>query len=63
MVGIFSSMCVFATALDASYRNYKVIIPKECLISSRPEFNEEYLRNIDDNIAEVLNLEKLLGII
>lgn len=63
MVGIFSSMCVFATALDASYRNYKVIIPKECVISSRPEFNEEYLRNIDDNIAEVLNLETLLGII
>jgi maleamate amidohydrolase len=63
MAGIFTSMCVFATALDATYRNYKVIIPRECVISSRPEFNEEYLRNLNDNIAEVLNLEKILDII
>jgi hypothetical protein len=42
---------------------FAFIIPKECVISSRPEFNEEYLSNIDDNIAEVLNLEKLLEII
>jgi maleamate amidohydrolase len=63
MVGIYSSMCVFATALDATYRDYKVIIPKECVISSRSEFNNEYLKNMDDNIAEVLNLEKLLEII
>lgn len=63
ITGIYSSMCVFATALDAIYRNYKVIIPKECVISSRLQFNEEYLKNIDDNIGEVLSLEKVLAMI
>jgi maleamate amidohydrolase len=63
LVGIYSSMCVFATALDAIYRNYKVIIPRECVISARPEFNDEYLKNLDDNIGAILSLEKVLKII
>jgi len=63
IVGIYSSMCVFATALDAVYKNYKVIIPIECVLSSRPEFNEEYLKNLDENVGRVLELEKVLAML
>lgn len=63
LAGIYTNMCLFATALDATYRGYKVIIPKECVASRRSGVHEEYLRNIDENIGEVSSLEKVLEMV
>jgi len=63
LTGISSHNCVFATAFDATFRGYRVIVPKECVASKRSISYEEALRNVDENIGEVISLKKLLGML
>jgi nicotinamidase-related amidase len=63
LTGISTHVCVFATALDATYRGYRVIVPRECVSSKRKVSYEEALRNIDKNIGDVLSLKQILGML
>jgi nicotinamidase-related amidase len=63
LAGLSTHVCVFATALDATYRGYRVIVPRECVDSRRKISYEEALRNIDKNIGDVLSLKEVLGML
>jgi ureidoacrylate peracid hydrolase len=63
LAGLSTHVCVLATAFDATYRGYRIIVPRECVSSKRKVSYEEALRNIDKNIGDVLSLEQVLGMI
>ena len=48
IVGLCTDICVFATALDACYRGYKVTIPRDCVFPLYPERGEYLLKYLVD---------------
>lgn len=49
VTGVCTDVCVFATALDARYRDYKVTIPRDCVFpldKARGDYLLEYLRQV-----------------
>ncbi len=63
IAGISAHVCVLATAFDATYRGYRIIVPRECVSSKRRVSYEEALRNIDKNMGEVLSLKQVLAMV
>lgn len=55
LVGVLSNICVYATALDASMRNYRVTVFREAVAST----SEETDRFIFQQLVEVLQAELL----
>jgi nicotinamidase-related amidase len=47
ITGVCTDICVFATALDARYRDYKVTIPKDCVFPLDPKTGEFMLQWLD----------------
>jgi nicotinamidase/pyrazinamidase len=48
IVGVCTDICVFATALDAFYRGYKVTIVKDCVFALDKERGEMCLKYLKD---------------
>jgi nicotinamidase-related amidase len=49
ITGVCTDICVFATALDARYRDYAVTIPKDCVFPldrARGDYLLDYLKNV-----------------
>jgi nicotinamidase-related amidase len=51
--GFTADMCVLFSAIDAYMRDFKLIVPRDCVASQRPEFNEAAI----EEMARVLNAD------
>ena len=67
MTGVASNICVLFTANDAYMRDYKLVIPRDCVAANSREENEHALRQMADVLkADVrpsfdIDLEELIG--
>ena len=59
LVGVNSHACIRMTAIDAYQRDWKVLIPKECVASYDSEFHRETLRYLAKGSAEIVSLKDL----
>jgi nicotinamidase-related amidase len=62
IAGVATNICVQSTAIDALYRNYEIVIPKETTASFDPEarlYSLEYLKTIFG--AEIVDLDNVLS--
>lgn len=53
IAGVFMDICVFATALDACYRDYKVTIIKDCVYPVFPQRGEIMLKYLTDMFPNI----------
>ena len=53
IAGAFTDICVFATALDACYRDYKVTIIKDCVYPVFPQRGEIMLKYLTEMFANI----------
>jgi nicotinamidase-related amidase len=60
LVGTKTNNCIFATALDAHYRDYRVKVILDCVATSDPIKQEIYLDDINRYIGSVLSLQEYL---
>lgn len=67
LTGIAGNNCVLFTANDAYMRDFKLFIPKDCVVSNTEEENEHALKQMetvlkaDTTIAADLDLQKIIG--
>lgn len=57
--GVDTNVCVYATALDAQYRGFRVIALSDCTAGTSDEVHQTFLGNIDYILGEVMTLEEL----
>jgi ureidoacrylate peracid hydrolase len=57
--GCNTEFCVETTIRDAYYRDLDVIVLRDCVASSRPDFHEDTLRKVEAYFGVVLPLERL----
>jgi nicotinamidase-related amidase len=48
VTGVCTDICIFATALDARYRDLKVVIPRDCVFPLDRERGERLLKFLQD---------------
>jgi isochorismate hydrolase len=58
--GINTHACIRTSAVDAFMRDYRVIIPEECVVSYNPEYHETSMKYFSKRIAMVLGLDSLI---
>lgn len=63
LTGVDTNVCVYATALDAQFRNFRVIALRDCTAGTSEEIHEAFLQNIDYVLGEVLTLGELKEIL
>lgn len=63
LVGNQTNVCVQNTALDAFYRGYRVVVPKQCVESAHHEMHEYALRYIERYIGEVTDIQCIPAIL
>lgn len=63
LTGGATNCCLRATAEDAFFRDYHVILPKECVIGTEAKAHEVNLKDIDDFYGQVLALSKVIGML
>jgi nicotinamidase-related amidase len=51
VTGVVTEFCVMATALDAAYRDFKVIIPKDCVCPLDPDDGERALKWLSSSLG------------
>ena len=67
LTGIAGNNCVLATANDAYMRDFKVFVPRDCVVSNTDEENQHALKQMetvlkaDTTISSELDLEKISG--
>jgi nicotinamidase-related amidase len=61
LVGLQTQICVMTTAADASFRGYRTVAIRDCVISTRDAAKEEALRWIERYVGEVLPLSGVVG--
>lgn len=59
LVGMQAQICIQTTAADAHFRDYKVIVPSDGLISSRQEDIDRAIDWLRDYCATILSLDDL----
>lgn len=47
LTGISSDICVLFTANDAYMRDYKIIIPQDCVAAVKPKYNKDILKYVE----------------
>lgn len=63
IMGIQTQICIMTTAADASFRDYKVIVVKDCVTSTREEKKEWALKWIKEYVGDVLSSEETLELL
>jgi isochorismate hydrolase len=58
--GINTHACIRTSAVDAFMRDYRVIIPEECVASYNDEYHHESMEYFSKRIAMVLDLEEMI---
>jgi len=59
LTGVDTNVCVYATALDAQFRGFRVIALSDCTAGTSEEIHEAFLQNIDYVLGEVMTLQEL----
>ncbi|OLF10532.1 isochorismatase [Actinophytocola xinjiangensis] len=63
VTGMQTQICVQTTAADAYFRNYKVWVPSDCVISARPEDTARALEWLDGYCAMVAPSSRILELL
>lgn len=53
LTGVLTDICVMHTATDAAMRNYKVIVPENCVKSTTKEAHDWAIRHMKEVLLEV----------
>ncbi|CAI0878592.1 cysteine hydrolase family protein [Serratia fonticola] len=59
VVGMQTQICIQTTSADAYFRGYKVIVPRDCVCSTRAEDTERSLKWLEDYCASVVLFDDL----
>jgi nicotinamidase-related amidase len=59
LTGMQTQICVQTTAADAHFRGYKVIVPSDGVVSSRPEDTQQALHWMANYCATVMTSDKI----
>lgn len=59
VVGMQTQICIQTTSADAYFRGYKVIVPRDCVCSTRAEDTERSLKWLEDYCASVVLFDEL----
>lgn len=59
VVGMQTQICIQTTSADAYFRGYKVIVPRDCVCSTRAEDTERSLKWLEDYCASVVSFDVL----
>lgn len=59
LTGVDTNVCVYATALDAQFRGYRVIALSDCTAGTSEEIHQAFLENISYILGEVMTLPEL----
>jgi ureidoacrylate peracid hydrolase len=62
LAGVVTNICVRSTAHDAFFRDYRVVIPVECVAATSEREQESTLYDLDTHYATVVDLEDVLAI-
>jgi nicotinamidase-related amidase len=53
LTGVLTDICVMHTATDAAMRNYKIIVPENCVASSTEENHKWAIKHMKEILLEV----------
>jgi ureidoacrylate peracid hydrolase len=59
VAGTTTAFCVETTIRDAYYRDYDVIVPRDCVADPRPRFHEDTLAKVETFFGAVVSLAEL----
>lgn len=57
--GTTTAFCVETTIRDAYYRDYDVVVPRDCVADPRPHFHADTLAKVETFFGAVVSLEEL----
>lgn len=60
ITGMQTQICVQTTAADAHFRGYEVLVPSDCVVSTRPEDTKRSLEWMADYCAVVLPSSEII---
>lgn len=60
ITGVATNVCVYATALDAQQRDYRVVVISDCVAGTDRELHRAFLRNIEYVLGEVITAEEII---
>jgi maleamate amidohydrolase len=63
LCGINTHACIRTAAIDAYQRDYRVLLPRECIGSYDDEHARVSLRYLDGKIARVVGVEDMVGMV
>lgn len=63
LCGINTHACIRTAAIDAYQRDYRVLLPRECIGSYDDEHARVTLRNLDGKIGRVLGVEDVVEMV
>ena len=61
--GTKTNVCIRATATDAFERNYRVIVPRECVATDKQHLHDANLEDIDKYMGRVISVESALELL
>jgi len=61
ITGVHTHVCVLATGLDAFYRGFSIIFPKDCIMTGHSERHRFGLRFFKTHLGRVTTLRKLIN--
>jgi nicotinamidase-related amidase len=59
LAGLQTHICIMTTAADASFRGYRAVAIRDCVVSTREENKEMALSWIQQYVGEVLSLDEV----
>jgi nicotinamidase-related amidase len=61
LAGLQTHICIMTTAADASFRGYRAVAVKDCVVSSNPANKNSALTWIAKYVGDVLTSEEVIG--
>lgn len=61
LAGLQTQICIMTTAADASFRGYRAIALRDCVVSTREESKEQALNWIAKYVGEVRTVDEVLS--
>ncbi|MGH3134351.1 MAG: cysteine hydrolase family protein [Gaiellaceae bacterium] len=61
--GINSNYCVDSTVRDAYFREFDIVLVKDCVSGSFPDLHEAFLKNFDLYFGDSFTLEEMSGLL
>jgi nicotinamidase-related amidase len=61
LIGLQTQICVMTTAADASFRGYRTVVIRDCVISTREDAKDDALRWIERYVGETRSLSDVMS--